>query len=99
LQFTKRLRDPIKSGEITTSIRIWQRPRVKVGNRYGLGEGAIEVDRLQEIDLGDITAKLARESGFASVLDLLKIAKHGSGEKVYLVEFHYIGDEFGPILG
>jgi hypothetical protein len=23
------------------------------------------------------------------VVDLLKVAKHGSGENVYLVEFHY----------
>jgi hypothetical protein len=33
---------------------------------------------------------LARESGFLGVIDLLKVAKHGSGEKIYLVRFHYI---------
>ena len=27
--------------------------------------------------------------GGERVADLLKVAKHGSGEKVYLVEFHY----------
>jgi hypothetical protein len=37
----------------------------------------------------DITPALARTSGFAGVADLLKTAKHGSGENVYLVEFHY----------
>ena len=89
VQFTKRLREPIKNGEITTSVRIWKRPRVKVGNRYSLGEGYVIVDRLSEIEFEDITPRLARESGFSSVAELLKVAKHGVGENVYLVEFHY----------
>ncbi|MEO8678432.1 MAG: hypothetical protein ABI665_05260 [Vicinamibacterales bacterium] len=37
-----------------------------------------------------ITRDLARESGFASVKDLLEIARHGSGDKVYLIRFHYL---------
>jgi hypothetical protein len=37
-----------------------------------------------------ITHDLARESGFASVDDLLQIAKHGKGENVYLIRFHYL---------
>lgn len=89
MQFTKRLRDPIKNGEITTSVRIWKRPRVKAGNRYALDDGHIFVDRLNEIAFEDITPQLARESGFAGVADLLKVAKHGAGESVYLIEFHY----------
>jgi len=24
------------------------------------------------------------------VLDLLKVAKHGKGEKIYLIRFHYV---------
>jgi len=90
MQFVKRLRDPIKHGEITVSIRIWKRAHVKVGNRYRLDEGFVVVDKLHEINLEDITPKMARESGFAGVADLLKTAKHGSGESVYLVKFHYV---------
>ena len=89
MQFTKRLRDPIKRGEITCSVRIWQRPIVKAGNRYRLDDGSIVVDRIYQIELDDITPTLARKSGFAGVADLLKVAKHGRGENVYLVEFHY----------
>jgi hypothetical protein len=33
---------------------------------------------------------LARESGFLGVVDLLKVAKHGKGENIYLVRFHYV---------
>ena len=89
MQILKRLRDPIKRGEITTTVRIWQRPHVKIGNRYRLEDGYVVVDRLHEITLDDITPTLARSSGFAGVADLLKTAKHGPGERVYLVEFHY----------
>lgn len=33
---------------------------------------------------------LARESGFLGGVDLLKVAKHGKGENIYLVRFHYV---------
>ncbi|MEP7209299.1 MAG: ASCH domain-containing protein [Alphaproteobacteria bacterium] len=92
MQFTKRLREPVASGAVTCSVRIWQSPRVKVGGRYRLGSGAIEVTSIRQIDLPDITPALARRSGFAGVVDLLKVAKHGPGKNIYLVEFTYIAD-------
>ncbi len=52
-------------------------------------EGEIEVDSVLPIRLDDITPELARASGFKGVVDLLKVAKHGRGEQVYLVRFHY----------
>src|SRR5438552_11944279 len=88
--FTKRLRDRVRSGEITCSVRIWQRPHVKVGNRYPMEEGEIEIDSITPIGLADITGTLARESGFLGVIDLLKVAKHGPGENIYLIRFHYV---------
>jgi len=89
MMFTKRLREPVMRGEVTCTVRIWQRPHVKVGGRYPLGQGAIEVTAIREIDLQDVTPDLARRSGFLGVVDLLKVAKHGPGERVYLVEFEY----------
>jgi hypothetical protein len=89
MKFAKSLRDPVMQGEITCSVRIWQGPRVKVGGRYALGPGAVHVTAIREIGLEDITPELARRSGFLGVVDLLKTARHGSGEKVYLVEFEY----------
>jgi hypothetical protein len=90
VQFTKKLRDRIRTGEITCSVRIWMRPHVKVGGRYKMGDGEIEVDAIFPITMADITPKLARQSGFADVEDLLATAKHGRGESVYLVQFHYV---------
>ena len=88
--FTKRLREGVRRGEITCSVRIWTHPHVRVGGRYRMEEGEIEVDSIELIGFPDITPQLARESGFLGVLDLLKVAKHGRGEKIYLIRFHYI---------
>jgi hypothetical protein len=90
LTFTKRLRDGVRRGEITCSVRVWTRPHVKVGGRYRMEEGEIEVEALLPIELEDITPALARESGFDGVEDLLSVARHGRGEHVYLVRFHYL---------
>jgi len=50
MQFARHLRDGIRSGEITTTIRIWQSPRVKshfiIENRITLNAGIIRVHRL-----------------------------------------------------
>ncbi len=91
--FTKRLRDGVRRGQITSSIRIWQYPHVTVGKRYRMEEGEIEVDSILPISLADITPELARPSGFKGVVDLLKVAKHGRGENVYLVRFHFVPPE------
>jgi hypothetical protein len=88
--FTKRLRPGVRRGDITCSVRIWQRPHVKVGGRYRMEEGEIEVDSMRRIEVEDITLDLARQSGFESLDDLLKVAKHGAGEEVYLIRFHFI---------
>ena len=88
--FTKRLRDGVRQGHVTCSIRIWTSPHVKAGSRYRMEEGEIEIDSVEQITLREITPDLAQESGFLSVADLLKVAKHGGGSNVYLVRFRYI---------
>ena len=88
--FTKRLQDGVRKGEITCSVRFWTRPHVTAGKRFRMGEGHIEIDSIETIGFLDITPALARESGFLGVIDLLKVAKHGQGENIYLVRFHYI---------
>jgi hypothetical protein len=90
MMFAKRLREGVRRGEITCSVRFWMHPRVTVGTRYRMETGEIEVDSIETIAFPEITPMLARESGFLGVLDLLKVAKHGKGEKIYLVRFHYV---------
>lgn len=93
--FARRLRDGILAGEITTSVRIWRRPQVKVGGRYAFHPGSVEVTGLREITLEQVTPELARDGGFEGVVDLLKVARHGGGARVFLVTFVYHAAEAG----
>ena len=88
--FAKQLREGIKRGRIRITIRVWLNPRVKVGGRYPMDDGHVVVDSIAPIRKKDITHDLARESGFESVAALMRIAKHGKGEKTYLIRFHYL---------
>jgi hypothetical protein len=90
MMFATRLRDGIREGRITCTIRIWQRPHVKVGGIYPMEDGHIVVESIRRIEIADITGELARRSGFKGIVDLLKVAKHGSGTNVYLIDFEYI---------
>lgn len=88
--FTKRLREGIRRGLIKSTVRIWTRLQVKVGGRYAMDDGQVVIDSITPIELDDITDAMARQSGFNSVEDLLGTAKHGTGENVYLIRFHYL---------
>jgi hypothetical protein len=88
--FTKRLREGVRRGRIRCSVRIWKGLHVKVGGRYPMDEGHIVVDSVDSIEMADITDDLARESGFDSADDLIGTARHGGGNHVYLIRFHYL---------
>ena len=90
MQFTKHLREGIRRGRIRCSVRVWTAPHVKVGGRYRMDDGHIVVDSIERMRPNQLTGDLARESGFAGVDDLLRVAKHGSGDQMYLVRFHYL---------
>jgi len=90
MMFAKRLREGIREGRITSTIRIWHRPRVRVGGIYPMESGHVVVRSIRQISIGDISGEMARQSGFEGVVDLLKVAKHGSGTNVYLIDFDYI---------
>lgn len=92
LPFTRRLREPIMRGEITCTVRVWRSLRVKLGGRYALGPGHVVVTRIQHVDAQDITDEIARRSGFADLDDLMSVARHGSGESVFLIDFEYVAD-------
>lgn len=93
MQFARQLREGVRNGSITTSIRIWQSPRVKTGGRYPMEGGHVVITSIREITLADISDSLARESGFRSLADLLQTARHGSGHKVYFIRLRFEADD------
>jgi hypothetical protein len=48
------------------------------------------VTSLLEMPLADVIPALARRSGFTGLVELLRIARHGPGRRVFLVEFRYV---------
>jgi len=85
----------VLSGEITVSFRLWQRPKVKAGNRYRVGPGRIEVDSVDLVPFATIDETDLRRSGEADLETLRRRAAHAGpisdDTLVYRVEFHVVG--------
>jgi hypothetical protein len=62
---------------------------VKVGGRYALPPGEVQVTAIKVIPRDELTDEIARQSGFDDLSDLLEVAQHGRGETVFLVTFIY----------
>lgn len=89
LAFTKDHRESIQRGEMRAAVRVWDGPRVKVGDAHTVDEGHLVVDAIEEMSLENITEDLARESGYRSAADLRGVARPGNEERLYLIRFHY----------
>jgi len=87
VQFLEALRERIRSGEITCSVRLWQRPHVRVGGRYELPPGQIVVTSLLEMPLADVTPALARRSGFVGSLSFSRSPNTDAGDGYFLSSF------------
>lgn len=94
MEFSPELRDAVLAGDITVSIRLWQRPRVRQGGRYPVGPGQIEVDAIELVPFAAITPDDIRRSGEPDREALRHRAAHagpiGDDTLVYRVEFHAV---------
>jgi hypothetical protein len=92
VQFNRELRAEVLTGRITVSIRLWSRPKVKVGGRYRIEEGLIEVDSVELLPFASIDDEDLRRSGESDRESLRRRAAHagpiGDDTLVYRIEFH-----------
>jgi hypothetical protein len=92
MEFSPELRSDVLAGEITLSIRLWKRARVKPGGRYRVGFGEIEVDAIELVRFSTITSADVRRAGERDHEALRERAAHagpiGEDTLVYRVEFH-----------
>ncbi|HTU94345.1 MAG TPA: ASCH domain-containing protein [Solirubrobacteraceae bacterium] len=92
MEFSRELRDDVLAGDITLSVRLWQRPRAKAGGRYRVGLGEIEVDSIELVPFSAITEGDVRRAGEPDRETLRRRAAHAGpideDTLVYLVEFH-----------
>lgn len=94
MQFSPELRDDVASGEITVSVRLWSRPKVKVGGRYDLGPVRIEVDSIDLVPFSSVTRADVRRSGERDRESLRRRAAHAGpiddDTLVYRITFHVV---------
>jgi hypothetical protein len=94
VEFSRELRSDVLAGDITVSVRLWQRPRVKEGGRYRVGLGEIEVDAIELTPFAAITAADVRRAGEPDRETLRRRAAHAGpideDTLVYRIEFHAV---------
>ena len=97
MHFSKELREAVVTGDITVSFRLRRQAKVKVGGRYRVGPGFIEVDSLEMVPFSAISPADLRSSGERSREDLRRRAAHAGPIEddtwLYRVEFHVVRDE------
>ena len=95
MEFSPELRDAVLVGDVTVSVRLWQRPRVKQGGRYQVGPGQIEVDSIELVPFAAVTRADVRRSGEQDREALRQRAAHAGpiaeDTLVYRIEFHAVG--------
>jgi hypothetical protein len=94
VEFSRELRNDVLAGDITLSVRLWNRPRVKQGGRYRVGLGEIEVDAIELVPFAAITGEDVRRAGESDRETLRRRAAHAGpideDTLVYRIEFHAV---------
>lgn len=95
MEFSQELRADVLTGRITVSFRLWRRPKVKVGSRYRVEAGQIEVDSVELVPFSSIDADDLRRSGESDLESLRQRAAHAgpihADTLLYRIEFHVVG--------
>jgi hypothetical protein len=95
VEFSRQLRPAVLSGDITMTFRLWRRPQVKVGGRYRVGPGQIEVDSVELIPFAAIDEADLHRAGEPDRESLRRRAAHAGPVQddtlLYRIEFHLVG--------
>jgi hypothetical protein len=97
LLFKKPFHAGLVSGAITITFRRWQKPHVRAGGRYRCHPiGVLEVDALDLVKVGSITADEAARAGFPSrdalIAYLAELGPVDDDTTVHRVVLHHGGD-------
>lgn len=94
VEFSRELRQDVVSGRITVSFRLWQRPQVRAGGRYPIRDAHIQVDSIELMPFGAITAADVRKAGERDRELLRRRAAHSGpiadDTLVYRIAFHVV---------
>jgi hypothetical protein len=100
MEFSRELRNDVLAGDITLTVRLWQRPQVKQGGRYRVGPGELEVDTIELVPFAAITRQDVRRAGERDRETLRRRAAHAGpiddDTLVYRIEFHMLSPDSEP---
>jgi hypothetical protein len=95
VEFSRDLRPAVIAGDVTVSVRLWQRPRVRPGGHYQVGPAIIEVDAVELVPFSSISNEDVQRAGEADRDTLRQRAAHAGpiddDTLVYRIEFHLVG--------
>jgi hypothetical protein len=96
VDFSPDLQDAVAGGAITVTIRLWSRPKVKVGGVYRSGEVYVEIDEIELLPFSAVTDDDLACTGEPDLEHLRRRAAHagpiGDDTLVYRIEFHVVDD-------
>jgi hypothetical protein len=91
VQFGADLRDAVATGDVTVSVRLWRRPKVRVGGRYRVAGAVIEVTSLELLPFSSISSDDVGRCGESDREALRARAAHAGPVSddtlVYRIEF------------
>jgi hypothetical protein len=94
MEFSSELRGDVLAGEITLTVRLWKKPRVKPGGRYRVELGEIEVDTVELVPFAAITPADVERAGEPDRETLRARAAHAGpiadDTLVYRIKFHVV---------
>jgi hypothetical protein len=94
MQFSPDLREAVAAGDVTVSVRLWSRPKVRVGGRYPVAGAVIEVTSVELLPFSSITGTDVRECGESDREALRTRAAHAGpvtdDTLVYRIEFRVV---------
>ena len=94
MRFSPELREGVAGGDISVSIRLWQRPQVREGGRYESDGVQIEIDSVEVLPFSAVTADDVFRSGESDREALRQRAAHAGpvhdDTLVYRIEFHVV---------
>lgn len=94
MRFSPDLRERVAAGDVTVSIRLWQRSQVRVGGRYAHDGIAIEIDAIELLPFSAVTDEDVARSGEPDRETLRRRAAHAGpihdDTVVHRIEFHLV---------
>lgn len=102
MQFRARDEARIAAGEVTLTFRRWRSPQARVGGRYRVGGGAVQVQDVRPIAPTEITAADAQAAGHDSpagaLAEIERQRRRGAhpDAPLYRVAFRYAGAHVDP---